>query len=104
MGGIGQDGDRYARAAWHVDRGNFEMYLISWVDDCLYISNDGKGTVVTASVPTARNLADGFTKAVDENTVKDHRFHIHGMDQPHRSTETVLRPVPNPTSKIKPVA
>ena len=37
------------------------------------------GTIRSARVPTAHNLADGFTKAVDKNTVQRHRLRLHGM-------------------------
>jgi hypothetical protein len=38
------------------------------------------GTIRAAKVPTAHNLADGFTKAVDSSTVKRHRLGLHGME------------------------
>ena len=37
------------------------------------------GTIRSAKVPTAHNLADGFTKAVDKSTVQRHRQGLHGM-------------------------
>jgi hypothetical protein len=37
------------------------------------------GTTRAARVPTALNIADGFTKAIDKNTVLRHRFNLHGM-------------------------
>ena len=36
--------------------------------------------MLSARAPSHFNLADGFTKAVDEVTVNDHRFPVHGQD------------------------
>ena len=58
-----------------------------------------KQHVQTAKVSSALNISDGFTKAVDEEVVKDHRFALHGMDQEHVSGEIRFRKVPNPSGK-----
>ena len=55
-------------------------------------------TIITARVPTHYNLSDSFTKGVDQNVVRDHRFLIHGMDLLKDGTPCFKR-VPNPTGK-----
>ena len=61
------------------------------------------GTIRSARVPTKLNIADGFTKAVDKNTVRDHRFRLHGMDLEGAGGGGVGKPrfcrVSNPGSK-----
>ena len=57
-------------------------------------------TIITARVPTHYNLSDSFTKGVDQNVIRDHRFLLHGMDLARDGTRTFER-VPNPTGKAK---
>ena len=38
------------------------------------------GTIRASKVPTAHNVADGFTKAIGKETVWRHRTSLHGMD------------------------
>ena len=50
--------------------------------------------------PSHFNLADGFSKAVDEVTIHDHRFPIHGQDV-LPSGEVVYYQVDRKQSKTK---
>ena len=56
--------------------------------------------VITARTPTERNLSDDLSKAVCWDTIKDHRFDLHGMDM-HPDGSPSLVKIPNPSSKIK---
>ena len=57
----------------------------------------------SARVPTKLNISDGFTKVVDVNTIRDHRFRLHGMDLLHTTgggdAKATLYRVPNPAAK-----
>jgi len=58
------------------------------------------GQVRTARTPTERNLSDDLSKPVDWDTIKDHRFGLHGMDL-LPSGDRTFEQVINPSSKIK---
>ena len=53
-----------------------------------------------ARTPTERNLSDDLSKPVCWDTIKDHRFELHGMDM-HPDGSPSFVQIPNPSSKIK---
>ena len=67
---------------------------------CRKVERDG--LIRTVRSPSERNLADDLTKAVDWDTIKDHRFELHGMDL-HPDGSPSPTKIPNPSTKIKPL-
>ena len=55
-------------------------------------SKEADGTIITARVPTEHNLSDSFTKGVNSEVIRRHRFPLLGMDI-SRSGDVVLHRV-----------
>ena len=81
--------NRFHKRTKHID---IKFFFCRWCEKMKEL--------IAARTPSEFNLADGFTKAIDEVTLNDHRFPVQGQDVLPDGT-VVYHQVERKTSKTK---